>query len=146
VHMLTESYYPLDPVIEQAFKDSDLLVEEVDLDELLSPDMQLSILMRSRLPGDQSLDTILKPDTLALLKNFTGDLGPAAGPLYGFKPWMLATIIEGLELEKAGFDPDLGLDKHFFDLAKGGGKAVKGLETSEYQISLFDQMPMDQQD
>src|SRR5437870_4846222 len=55
VHMLTEGYYPLDPAIELAFKDSDLLVEEVNLDELLAPDMQLSILMRSRLPGDQSL-------------------------------------------------------------------------------------------
>lgn len=146
VHMLSEHYYPLDPVIEQAFKASDLLVEEVDLDEMLSPEMQLSILMRSRLPAGQTLDKILSPSTMALLNTFTADLGPAAEALNGFKPWMLATIIEGLELQKAGFDPNLGLDKHFYDLARQGGKAVKGLETAEYQISLFDQMTMDQQD
>ena len=31
VHMLTKDYYPLSPALEAAFKDSDLLVEEVDL-------------------------------------------------------------------------------------------------------------------
>lgn len=145
VHLLTEAYYPLDPAITQAFKDSDLLVEEVDLDELLAPEMQFSILMRSRLPDGQSLESILEPDTMELFKSFTADLGAAAETLMRFKPWMLATVVENLELQKAGFDPELGLDKHFFDLAKDGGKTVQGLETAEFQISLFDRMPMDQQ-
>ena len=39
---------------------------------------------------------------------------------------------------KAGFDPALGLDQHFYDQAKDGGKAVQGLETVEFQISRFD--------
>ncbi|MBI4487011.1 MAG: TraB/GumN family protein, partial [Acidobacteria bacterium] len=146
VHMLTQSYYPLDPAIQQAFQESDLLVEEVDLGEMLSPQVQLSILMRSRLPDGQALDDVLSPETLALLNKFTADLGPAAEVLNNFKPWMLATIIEGLELQKAGFDPNLGLDRYFYDLAVRGGKAVKGLETAEHQISLFDRMTMDQQD
>jgi uncharacterized protein YbaP (TraB family) len=146
VHMLTEGYYPLDPAMENAFKDADLLVEEVDLAEMLAPDRQLAILMKSRLPAGQTLDKVLSAPTLALLNKFTADLGPAAEALNGFKPWMLATVIEGLELQKAGFDPNLGLDKHFYDAAQQSGKAVKGLETADYQISLFDQMTMDQQD
>ena len=146
VHMLTESYYPLDPVFDQAFKEADLLVEEVDLAQLLAPDTQLSILMRSRLPDGQTLADVLTPATMALFKTFTADLGPAADTLLRFKPWMLATVVEGLELQKAGFDPNLGLDKHFFDLAQRAGTPVQGLETADDQISLFDRMPMDQQD
>lgn len=145
VHLLTESSYPLDPSIEQAFNDADLLVEEVDLADMLSPDMQLSILMRSRLPEGQTLEQILSPSTMAALKTFTADMGPAADTLNGFKPWMLATVLEVLELQKAGFDPDLGLDKHFYDLAHGR-KQIKGLETPDYQISLFDRMTMPEQD
>ena len=34
IHVMSESFYPLNPVLEAAFKDSDLLVEEVDLAEL----------------------------------------------------------------------------------------------------------------
>jgi uncharacterized protein YbaP (TraB family) len=146
VHMLSESYYPLDPVFDQAFKEADLLVEEVDLEELLAPATQLSILMRSRLPDGQTLADVLTPETMTLFKAFTADLGPAADTLFRFKPWMLATVIEGLELQKAGFDPNLGLDKHFHDRARREGKPVRGLETAEYQVSLFDGMPMDQQD
>ena len=113
---------------------------------MLDPTAQMSILSRGMLPGDQSLDKVLSPATLALVKKATGDLGAAGGPLMRFKPWMLAITLQGMELQKAGFDPELGLDKHFYDQAKAAGKAVQGLETVEYQISRFDAMTMEQQD
>jgi len=72
--------------------------------------------------------------------------GAAGQPLMRFKPWMLAIALQGLELQKAGYDPELGLDKHFYDQAKASGKAVQGLETADYQISVFDGMTMEQQE
>jgi hypothetical protein len=47
---------------------------------------------------------------------------------------------------KSGFNPELGLDKHFYDRAREAGKAVQGLETVEYQISRLDDMTAEQQD
>jgi len=146
IHVLTPDFYPLDPALEAAFKDSDLLVEEVDMAEMLDPAAQLRVLSRGMLPADQSLEKLISPATLALVKKATGDLGAAGGPLMRFKPWMLAIALQGLELQKAGYDPELGLDKHFYDLAKGAGKSVQGLETADYQISVFDGMTMEQQD
>ena len=146
IHMMSDSFYPLNPALESAFKDSDLLVEEVDLAEMLDPSAQLSILSKGMLPPNQSLDRVLSPATLALVQKAAGDLGGAGGPLMRFKPWMLAIVLQGMELMKAGFDPELGLDKHFYDQAKAGGKAVQGLETTEFQISRFDTMTMEQQD
>src|SRR5882672_4429286 len=52
VHMLTKDYYPLSPALDSAFKDSDLLVEEADLGEMLSPESQLKLLMRGMLPAN----------------------------------------------------------------------------------------------
>jgi hypothetical protein len=146
IHVLTSDFYPLDPALEAAFKDADLLVEEVDMAEMLDPTAQLRVLSRGMLPGDQSLDKLLSPSTLALVRKATGDLGAAGQPLMRFKPWMLAIALQGLELQKAGYDPELGLDKHFYDQAKSAGKAVQGLETADYQISVFDGMTMQQQD
>jgi uncharacterized protein YbaP (TraB family) len=146
IHVLTPDFYPLNPALDAAFKDADLLVEEVDMAEMLDPAAQLKILSRGMLPGDQSLDKLLSPSTLALVKKVTGDLGAAGQPLMRFKPWMLAIVLQGLELQKAGYDPELGLDKHFYDQAKVAGKSVQGLETAEYQISVFDSMTMEQQD
>ena len=146
IHMMSESFYPLHPALEAAFKDSDLLVEEVDLAEMLDPGAQLGILTRGMLPANQSLDQVISPATLALVQKAAGDLGGVGGPLMRFKPWMLAIALQGMELAKAGFDPSLGLDQHFYDQAKQVGKAVQGLETVEFQISRFDGMTMAQQD
>ena len=69
-----------------------------------------------------------------------------ATPLLQFKPWMLAITLQSLQWQKAGFDADLGLDKHFYDRARLQNKPVKGLETLEFQISRFDDMSADQQE
>ena len=146
VHMLSQDYYPLNAAVERAFKESDLLVEEVDLNEMLAPASQVQTLMRGMLPAGQSLDKLLSPATLALVNKFTAGLGDAAEPLKRFKPWMLAIAIEGLELQKSGFDPNLGLDKHFYDQARSDAKQVQGLETVAFQVSRFDGMTLEEQD
>lgn len=146
VHMLTKDFYPLSPALESAFKESDLLVEEADLGDMLSVNSQLQLLTRGMLPSTLSLDKVVSPATFALVSTRVGDLGLPIESLKSFKPWALALMLLGLEWQKAGFDPDLGLDKHFYDRAQADGKAVQGLETVDYQISRFDEMSMDQQD
>ena len=146
VHALSQDFYPLTAVLEDGFKDSDLLVEEVDLADMMNPSAQMQILQRGMLPQDQSLDKVISPATMALVNKAAVDLGPAMDVLKKFKPWMLAIALQGLELQKAGFDPQLGLDKHFYDEAQTAGKSVQGLETVDYQLSRFDEMTNEQQD
>jgi uncharacterized protein YbaP (TraB family) len=149
VHMLTADFYPLAPALDAAFKDSDLLVEEADLAEMLSPTTQFSLLQRGMLPAGQTLDKVVSPATLALVNAHSSALGAVPGALEAvkqFKPWFLAMTLEAMEWQKAGFDPQLGLDKHFYDRAQSEGKAVQGLETTEFQISLFDGMTAEQQE
>src|SRR5262245_56185697 len=66
VHLLTKDYYPLNPSLDAAFKESDLLVEELDLGEMEGPDSQMRMLMRSQLPQGQSLDKVVSPGTYGL--------------------------------------------------------------------------------
>jgi hypothetical protein len=146
VHLLTKDYYPLSPALDTAFKDSDLLVEEADLGELEAPASQFKLLSRGLLPGDQSLDKVVSRATYALVTKRVADLGMPIEPLKRFKPWLLALTLVEFEWQKAGFDASLGLDRHFFDRAKAEGKAMQGLETVDFQLSLFDGMTMDEQD
>jgi uncharacterized protein len=146
VHLLTKDFYPLSPALDTAFKDSDLLVEEADLGEREAPASQFKLLARGLLPGDQSLEKVVSPATYALVTKRVSDLGMPIEPLSRFKPWMLALTLVQLEWQKAGFDASLGLDRHFYDRAKVDGKRVQGLETVDYQVSLFDEMTRDEQD
>ena len=146
VHLLTKDAYPLSPALETAYKDSDVLVEEVDPAEMLDPNAQMSFLTRGMLPSTSSLDKVVSAATYALLSKRATAAGIPIEPLRLMKPWMVALMIEQFEYQKAGFDAELGLDKHFSDQAARDGKTVQGLETVAYQISRFDDMPMDQQD
>ncbi len=144
VHMLSKDYYPLSPALEAAFKDSDLLVEELDLGDASAG--QLEMLARGTLPANQSLDKVVSASTFALASKRMEAVGLPIDLVKQLKPWALAITLLGLEWAKAGFDPDLGLDKHFYDRAKSDGKPVQGLETVEFQIAQFDGMTMEQQD
>jgi len=146
VHLLTKDFYPLNPALERAYKDSDLLVEEVDIAEMSGSGSQLSILTRGMQPSSKPLDTVLSASTMALLSKKAQDVGLPIEALKQFKPWMIALTIEAMEWQKAGFDQELGLDRHFYNEAQTDGKAMQALETIEYQISRFDEMPMELQD
>jgi uncharacterized protein len=146
VHLLTKDFYPLNAALETAYKDSDLLVEEVDIGDMSGTGSQFALLQRGMMPSSRSLDQVLSASTLALLTRKAADLGMPIEALRQFKPWMIALTIEASEWQKAGFDPSLGLDKHFYDQAKTDNKTVQGLETVDYQIARFDEMPMELQD
>ena len=106
----------------------------------------MTILTRGMLPSGQTLDKVVSPETFALVRDRVKSLGLPIEPLSRFKPWALALTLLGLEWQAAGFDAELGLDKHFYDQAVAAGKEVQGLETIEFQISRFDEMTMEEQD
>jgi len=146
VHLLSKDSYPLNPAIEAAYKDADLLVEEVDMAEMLDPNAQLGFLTRGMLPSATPLDKVISPATYALVTKRASDLGVPVEPFKLLKPWMVALMLVQAEWQKAGFDPELGLDKHFYDRANAEGKTTQGLETAQYQISRLDDMTLEQQE
>jgi uncharacterized protein YbaP (TraB family) len=93
IHMLSSAMYPLAPSLESAYKDSDLLVEEVDLAQMMDPSSQMQLLMRGMLPSSQSLEKVLTPATYALVSKRLEGSG-AMEPLKLLKPWMVALMIE----------------------------------------------------
>ena len=146
VHMLSQDFYPLSKTLDEAFKEADLLVEEADLAELLAPQAQLLMLSRGMLASNQTLDKVISPETFAAVTRRVATLGLPIEPLKRFKPWSLALMLTQLEWQKAGFDAELGLDRHFYDRARSDGKRVQGLETAEFQIAQLDGLPMDLQE
>ncbi|HKB09665.1 MAG TPA: TraB/GumN family protein [Vicinamibacterales bacterium] len=146
VHLLSNDFYPLPAPLEAAYKDADLLVEEVDMAELTDPTSQLALLGRAMLPSATPLEKVISADTYAMLVKRAAALGVPIEPFKLLKPWMAALTLVQVEWQQAGFDPQLGLDRHFYDQATADGKTTQGLETAEYQISRLDGMTMEQQE
>jgi hypothetical protein len=60
--------------------------------------------------------------------------------LQRMKPWLVAITLMAPTLQAAGFKPELGVDRHFFDRAKVSGMKRQALETLSYQLDRFDQL------
>ncbi len=140
LHVLTPEWYPLSATINQAFAESKTLVEEIDLDEAADPTLMMAALAKAMLTGGKTLDQIVAPETYAEVERRAGKSGLPMAALQRMKPWLVAITLMAPMLQTAGFKPELGVDRHFFDRAKASGMKRRGLETLAYQLDRFDQL------
>lgn len=140
LHVLTPEWYPLSPVINQAFADSKTLVEELDLDETSDPTLMMAAISKAMLTDGKTLDQIVAPDVYAELQRRAAQSGLPMIALQRMKPWLVAITLMAPTLDRAGFKPELGVDRHFFDRAKALGMKRQALETLAYQLDRFDQL------
>jgi len=141
VHALTPDAYPLSPVFDRAFAEADTLVEEIDMSEANVLALAPTLLSKGMYQNGRRFDQVVSQETTALVEQRLADVGLPAAMLQTMKPWMVMLTLTSIEAQKAGLDPELGLDKHFFDRATAAGKRVVGLETAESQIDRLDAMP-----
>jgi uncharacterized protein YbaP (TraB family) len=136
--VLSKAFYPLSPVLDEAFGASKTLVEEVDLDEMNNPATMMSLVGKAMLPSGQTLDQVISRDTYAAVRTRAEAHGLPLAMLQRMKPWMVAVALTAAEISKAGFDSKLGIDQHFFDRAKAIGMPRRALETVAYQFDRLD--------
>src|SRR5688572_7059816 len=140
VHALSADAYPLSQAFERAFADSDTLVEEIDLGEAELLTAAPAILAKGMYVDGRRFDSVVSKETASLVAARLKEAGLPLEMFQVMKPWMVMLTVAALEAQKAGLDPGLGLDKHFYDRAKAAGRTIIALETTESQISRLDTM------
>jgi uncharacterized protein YbaP (TraB family) len=141
VHALTADAYPLSAAFERAFAAADTLVEEIDMSEANVVALTPTLLSKGMYQNGRRFDMAVSRETAALVEQRLAATGLPAAMFQTMKPWMVMLTLTSIEAQKAGLDPELGLDKHFYDRAMAAGKRVVGLETAESQIDRLDAMP-----
>jgi uncharacterized protein YbaP (TraB family) len=146
IHLLKKENYPLPVPMESAFTNCAVVVFETDLSATEDLTVAMSLMSKGQLPEGQTLKDILSPE---VYQNFTNHASQSPMPvemLARFTPGMAATTIEGLEMMKFGFDPELGLDVHFYKLAKKDGKQIVPLESIDFQLGLLNGLSREEGD
>jgi uncharacterized protein YbaP (TraB family) len=141
VHALTADVYPLDAAYQRAFDASDTLVEELDLSQFNLMSAAPSLFARGMYTNGRTFTQAVSKDTIALVEKHLQGTPFTIELIQSMKPWMVMLMITAMQVQQAGLDANLGLDKHFFDRATAAGKTVIGLETADSQIERFDTLP-----
>ena len=142
VHVLKSDAYPLPDIFDKAFAETGTLVEEVDLGAAADPAAVMPMAAVALFTDGRTLGAVLDRETYASVETRAAAAGLPMLALDRMKPWLVAMTLAVPALRRSGFDPALGIDRHFYDRARAAKRPVRGLETAAYQIDRLDGLPM----
>jgi len=137
VHLMRDDAEAFSVVIEEAFAGSEIAVFEIDLGAEGSAEAALQMLSAGALPEGSSLTDVLSPETYELAAGRLAAAGLDLSTMQRMRPWMIATTVALEELQRAGYSPSGGVDRHFHRRAVDEGLSIQGLETVQAQLDLF---------
>ncbi len=144
-HLLKAGDYPLAPAAYAALEDAERVVFELSPDEMNDPAMGQKMAVVAQRSDGQSLQAALPADTWAQLTAYASRRGLPLENFQGFDTWFMGLVIGLTEMQVAGLDSSLGLDKYVARRALEAGKEVGALETAEQQFAMFDGMSQKEQ-
>jgi uncharacterized protein YbaP (TraB family) len=137
IHIMKQDSYPLPREVEKIFECCKKIVFETDLDGMNDPESQKRIMKQGLYSSGRTLPENISQETYALIKKRADAAGLPVSRFERFRPWFAAITLTGMELQRLGFDPALGLDRYFYQKAKKEGKEMIFLETNDIQLNLM---------
>jgi uncharacterized protein len=143
VHLLRPNIRWFKDEVKSAFDASpEIVLELIDGDD---PASQQKMLTRAMDPKGVPITKRLAPKDAEAYIAMMKDIGIPYRGFEQFKPWFVSIALSLLPMQKAGYDPDSGVEKTLTAEAKKSGKTLIGLETADQQLGYFDSMSEKQQ-
>ena len=145
IHLLREQDHPLPSVIDDAYRDADILFMELDMDDLDPVAAQAMINMLGVIDDDRTLRDLLGEDVYAQAAEMAAAIDIPFDMLAKSEPWLAAITIEQLALARVGFSPLHGIEMYMSAKAAQDGKTIHGFESVDEQLRLLDELSIDAQ-
>jgi uncharacterized protein len=139
-HLMCKDDIHFSDQLKTAVTNSDLLYLEMDMDD---PSIMLSgLLMMNMKDGKKLQDLYTAADYEKVSSYFNDTLHMPIGLLQRTKPFFLAALLYPKMMPCKTVS---GVEEELMKLAKENKKEIKGLETMEFQSSVFDSIPYEDQ-
>lgn len=140
-HMAPLSIFENNSKALEAFRQSDVVVGEIDMTDMASV---AAVLQRhSMAPADSTLSQLVKGDDYARLREVFAAYSPMPGLTVelvdAFKPMVVSSMIAMgvMKEDMPGFNEGDQLDSYLLQSGRSLGKRIQGLETVEEQAGLL---------
>lgn len=131
IHLAKASFYPLPARVEAAYRQADTLAVELDASD---PDVSAKAMPYFTYRAPDKLENHLNKTTWQSLQAL---VGPASVQFQTLKPAVAATALSMGVFAQQGYDPAQGIDLHFIRQAKVDKKAIRELESMEFQAQVL---------
>jgi len=142
IHMIPKEDYFLPSGFDDAFDKSKNVVFEIDLDEMSGMGSLMGMLSNLMMNDGTTLEDLLTEQEYKEVSAYFDDMGIPMFLLSKVKPMFLSMLAE-INMDPADMQSDevVSYEMEFYERAQKEGKDVGGLETMQYQMSLFDSIP-----
>lgn len=146
IHLMPESTYPLNPIIESSFNESDILAIEADPTKIDQAKVQQLIMNTGMYPQGETLKENIDTELYQKIETVFTTFGMPMQQIDMFKPWFVGFNLAMLEIQKTKLDPKLGIDMHFIEKAKNKDIEIIELENGYDQLKLLTSFPEEAQE
>jgi len=142
IHMIDKEDYFLPSGFDEAFEKCDQVVFEIDMDDMTDMSSVMGLLGDIVMKNGVTLKSLLAPAEYKEVSSYFEDMGLPMFLLNKVKPMFLSMLAEvNLDPSEMQSDDIVSYEMNIYDKANAEHKEVGGLETMEYQMSLFDSIP-----
>ncbi|MBM6551630.1 TraB/GumN family protein [Marinomonas ostreistagni] len=141
IHALTQDYYPLPSVYQEAFAQADRLAVELNPQTLDANTSARLVQSKMWLPAGHTLEAYLSDHELDQLKHYAETSGSDYQRALHLRPWMLVEQLTQHQLKQANYDANYGIDLHFLTRAQERQLPILELETLTQQINAIANAP-----
>lgn len=146
IHMIGKKDFFLTPGMKKAFAASDKVVFEINMEEMSDMSVLFKLMGKITMEGGKTLKDLISDEDYKLVKEHFDGLGLPLMFLEKMKPLFLSTFASG---DIAPGDLQSGelksYEMEFMEMAQKSKKEMGGLETIEFQLSMFDSIPYEAQ-
>lgn len=140
IHLLPKGIEWYDGKLAQAFEQSQELVTELPE---IPQDQTMAVTMRfAALPKGQTLRGLMDDKEKAKYEAALQGLSIPAEALDPLKPWFTTVALASVPLIRAGYSMEDGVEAQLEKRNKALSRPRIGLETLEYQLGIFDGLPV----
>ncbi len=149
IHMIPADDYFLSDAAKTAIKDCEQMTFEINLEDMMNIGSQLSLMMSAFMDNGTTLKDLLSEEEYKMVDEHFTEMGLPLFLLERIKPLFLSVFASG-DMDMMGGmgstadstdNAVVSYEMELWDMAKEAEMSVGGLETAEYQMSMFDSIP-----
>ena len=130
--------------VKMALDSSQSLVTEIDMTPETTAAMGQMVMGKAMLPEGQTLRGLMTDEQKATYEAGLAKLGVPPQALDRLEPWLASISLTQVMMQKAGITGENGVEKVLESIVPEGTERGS-LETVEFQLDIFDSLPLDKQ-
>lgn len=149
IHLIGKEDFFLTEATKTAFHKSEKVTFEINMEDMMDLGAQMGLMMKAFMSDGQTLSDFLEEDKYQEVKAHFAEMGMNDfmwQMMEKIKP-MFLSIFGSMDMSGGGLQTGemMSYEMEFMEMAKSDDKTIGGLETAEYQMSMFDSIPYEAQ-